>query len=69
MAVATKTYGVAVIGTGRISGAHARAALNVESIENDTPEVVSVEQARHIVAVMNACEESSCTGREVRLDA
>ncbi|MGH2370174.1 MAG: Gfo/Idh/MocA family protein, partial [Chloroflexota bacterium] len=29
MAVATKTYGVAIIGTGRISGAHARAAQNV----------------------------------------
>ncbi len=29
MAVATQTYGVAIIGTGRISGAHARATQNV----------------------------------------
>jgi phthalate 4,5-cis-dihydrodiol dehydrogenase len=31
MAVATRTYGVAIIGTGRISGAHARAAQSLES--------------------------------------
>src|SRR5215213_10550915 len=29
MAVATRTYGVGIIGTGRISGAHARAAQSV----------------------------------------
>src|SRR5690348_13148115 len=29
MAVATKTYGIGIIGTGRISGAHARAAQSV----------------------------------------
>src|SRR5687767_10525610 len=31
MAIAAKTYGVAIIGTGRISGAHARAAQSVEN--------------------------------------
>ena len=31
MAVATGTYGVAIIGTGRISGAHARAAQSVDA--------------------------------------
>jgi len=41
----------------------------IENIENDTPETVSLEQARHIVAVMIACEESSRTRREVLLDA
>lgn len=42
-------------------------ALLIESIENDSPEPVTVEQAKHIVAVMTACEESSRTGREVRI--
>lgn len=37
----------------------------IENIERDEPETVSVEQARHIVDVMNACEESSRTRREV----
>lgn len=37
----------------------------IESIENNTPEACTVEQARHIVAVMTACEESSRTRREV----
>jgi phthalate 4,5-cis-dihydrodiol dehydrogenase len=32
MTVATKTYGLAIIGTGRISGAHARAAESVPSV-------------------------------------
>jgi predicted dehydrogenase len=37
----------------------------VNNIIDDEPETVSVQQARHIVAVMLACEESSRTGREV----
>jgi phthalate 4,5-cis-dihydrodiol dehydrogenase len=37
----------------------------IECIEEDRPETVSVEQARHIVAVMIGCEESSRIGREV----
>lgn len=37
----------------------------VGNIVNDEPETVTVEQARHIVDVMIACEESSRTGREV----
>lgn len=37
----------------------------VECIEGDLPEPVTVEQARHIVAVLTACEESSRSGREV----
>ena len=36
----------------------------VECIDQDRPEPVTVERARHIVAVLNACEESSRTGRE-----
>jgi len=35
---------------------------------NNEPETVSVEQARHIVDVMTACEMSSQTGREVRIN-
>ena len=41
----------------------------IQSIERDTPPACTPEQARHIVAVMTACEESSRTHREVRLDA
>jgi phthalate 4,5-cis-dihydrodiol dehydrogenase len=41
----------------------------IENIQNDQPETVSVEQARHIVEVMSACEESSRTGREVVIGA
>ena len=41
----------------------------VHNIVHDEPETVSVEQARHIVAVMAACEESSRTGREVLVHA
>ncbi|MGH2350166.1 MAG: Gfo/Idh/MocA family protein [Chloroflexota bacterium] len=37
----------------------------IECIEHDTPEPVTPEHARHIVAAMTACEESSRTGREV----
>lgn len=37
----------------------------VQNIVDDAPETVSVDQARHIVEVMTACEESSRTGREV----
>lgn len=40
----------------------------VSNIVNNEPETVSVEQARHIVDVMTACEMSSQTGREVRID-
>jgi predicted dehydrogenase len=39
----------------------------IESIERDTPEPVTPEHARHIVAAMTACEESTRTGREVRV--
>ena len=39
----------------------------IRNVERDEPETVSVDQARHIVAVMAACEESTRTGREVRL--
>ena len=39
----------------------------IENIERNEPETVRVEQARHIVAAMTACEESSQTGREVVL--
>ena len=39
----------------------------VACIAGDTPEPVTPEHARHIVAVMAACEESSRTGREVVL--
>ena len=39
----------------------------IENIERNEPETVRVEQARHIVEAMNACEESSQTGREVVL--
>jgi phthalate 4,5-cis-dihydrodiol dehydrogenase len=38
------------------------------AIEADGPEPVTPEHARHIVAAMTACEESSRTGREVVLD-
>ena len=41
----------------------------IENIRDNTPETVSVEQARHVVQVMTACEESSRTGREVLLNA
>ena len=41
----------------------------IENIEQDQPETVSVEQARHIVQVMEACEQSSHTGREVVIGA
>lgn len=41
----------------------------VRNILDDEEETVSVEQARHIVAVMAACEESSRTGREVLIHA
>ena len=40
----------------------------VSNIVNNEPETVSVEQARHIVDVMTACEMSSQTGREVRIN-
>lgn len=40
----------------------------IECIREDKPETVSVEQARHIVAVMTACEESSRTGHEVAIE-
>jgi phthalate 4,5-cis-dihydrodiol dehydrogenase len=36
----------------------------IQNIERNEPEAVSVEQARHIVAVMSACEESSLSGHE-----
>ena len=36
-----------------------------ECIERDAPEPVTPEHARHIVAAMVACEESTRTGREV----
>ena len=39
----------------------------VACIANDTPEPVTPDHARHIVAVLSACEESSRTGREVVL--
>ena len=39
----------------------------VACIESDGPEPVTPEHARHIVAAMVACEESSRTGREVVL--
>ncbi|HEU5318431.1 MAG TPA: Gfo/Idh/MocA family oxidoreductase [Chloroflexota bacterium] len=39
----------------------------IENIERNEPETVRVEQARHIVEAMTACEESSQTGREVVL--
>src|SRR6266542_2255882 len=41
----------------------------IRNIERDEPETVSVEQARQIVAVTEACEESTRTGREVRIKA
>jgi phthalate 4,5-cis-dihydrodiol dehydrogenase len=39
----------------------------IAAIESDGPEPVTPEHARHIVAVMTACEESSRTGREVEV--
>jgi predicted dehydrogenase len=39
----------------------------IECIERDMPEPVTPEHARHIVAAMTACEESSRTGHEVRV--
>jgi predicted dehydrogenase len=39
----------------------------IENIERNQPETVPVEQARHIVEAMTACEESSQSGREVIL--
>jgi len=41
----------------------------LDCIEHDAPEPVTPEHARHIVAAMAACEESSRTGREVILSA
>lgn len=38
-----------------------------ECVRDNTPEPVSPEQARHVMEVMLAAEESSRTGREVRL--
>lgn len=38
-----------------------------ECVRDNTPEPVSPEHARHVVEVMLAAEESSRTGREVRL--
>jgi predicted dehydrogenase len=49
----------------RIDTTTAELRALIHNIVNDEPETVSVEQARHIVAVMAACEESSRTGREV----
>lgn len=40
----------------------------VDCIRNDTPEPVTVEWARNVVAAMTACEESTRTGREVVLE-
>jgi predicted dehydrogenase len=51
----------------RVDTATVELAKLIECIEQDAPEAVSVEQARHIVAVLNACEESSRTRREVRI--
>jgi phthalate 4,5-cis-dihydrodiol dehydrogenase len=39
----------------------------IECVERDAPEPVTPEHARHIVAAMTACEESSRTGREVQV--
>ena len=41
----------------------------IENVERNEPETVRVEQARHIVEAMTACEESSQTGREVVLSS
>ena len=38
-------------------------------IRDNTPEPVTPQEARHIVAAMLACEESSRSGREVRVEA
>jgi predicted dehydrogenase len=51
----------------RVDTTAAELARLIENIERDQPETVSVEQARHIVAVMTACEESSRSGREIVL--
>jgi predicted dehydrogenase len=39
----------------------------IECIERDSAEPVTPEHARHIVAALTACEESSRTGREVQV--
>ncbi len=49
----------------RIDTTTAELRALVRNIVDDEAETVSVEQARHIVEVMTACEESSRTGREV----
>ena len=56
------------VGVDRVDTTTVELRALVSNIMNNEPETVSVEQARHIVDVMTACEMSSQTGREVRIN-